>query len=206
MNANTTAGTEKKLVDVGRLDIDSSAFFLCDVQERFRPLIQFFPSVIHVSSLMTRAGKLLNVPTIATEQNSRALGKTVTEINLEGVKVFEKMKFSMVIPEVETLLKQQQIKNVVLFGIEAHVCVLQTALDLLERGYGVHILADGTSSTRPYDRLLGLQRAKQAGAWLTSSQSILFQMLETASHSKFKEISALVKEPAPDAGLTNSSL
>jgi len=139
---------------------------------------------------------------IATEQNPRALGKTVSEIDVARVSVHEKMKFSMLIPEVEQKLKDLNTRSVVLFGIEAHVCVLQTALDLLERQYEVHVLADGTSSTHTSDRVIAFDRLRQSGAFLTSSQSVLFQLMEDATFPRFKEIQALVKEAPPETGIS----
>eukprot|EP01098_Paradermamoeba_levis_P015797 TRINITY_DN8214_c0_g1_i3.p1 TRINITY_DN8214_c0_g1~~TRINITY_DN8214_c0_g1_i3.p1 ORF type:complete len:181 (+),score=60.95 TRINITY_DN8214_c0_g1_i3:66-545(+) len=133
---------------VGKLKIKSTAFMVCDIQERFRSLIQFMPSVVFVARKMVRAAKIFDLPLIVTEQYPQVLGKTVPEIGLsKEQKVIEKFQFSMLLPEVEEELKRSNIKSVVLMGIEAHVCVMQTTLDLLEKGYDVHIVADGTSSS-----------------------------------------------------------
>jgi len=188
---------------VGRIRPEETVFLLCDIQERFRPLIQHFPSVIHVGRQMVKAASLLSIPVVATEQNPRALGSTVAEIPPEGLSVFPKTKFSMWIPEVEAKVRERKARSAVLFGIEAHVCVLQTALDLLEQGLDVHILADGTSSMRVHDRILGLDRAKQAGAWLTTSQSMMFQLMGDAKHDKFKDLSALAKDGGPETGISH---
>jgi hypothetical protein len=89
--------------------------------------------------------------------------------------------------------------QVMLVGIEAHVCVLQTTLDLLERGLEVHLVVDGLSSQRLADRAVGLQRAAQSGAFLTSQEMVMFQLAGDAKHPSFKLISALAKEARPDA-------
>jgi isochorismate hydrolase len=109
----------------------------------------------------------------------------------------------MVTPEVDQHMKTNlsHIKSVALVGIEAHVCVLQTALDLLERQYQVFIVTDGVSSSRQADRMIALRRLEQAGCILTTSESLIFQMCETAKFARFKEISALMKEKRPDSGL-----
>jgi isochorismate hydrolase len=85
-------------------------------------------------------------------------------------------------------------KTIVLFGIEAHVCVQQTALDLLEKGYDVHILVDGVSSSRALERGVALRRMAQAGAYLTTAESLIFMLVGSAGHPQFRAISGLIKE------------
>ncbi|KAK4693363.1 hypothetical protein P7C70_g8939, partial [Phenoliferia sp. Uapishka_3] len=154
-----------------------TAFFVCDIQERFRTAIFAYPSVIATAEKMVKGAALLGVPVVVTEQNPKgrfscfhsyfneleesrsnicvqsALGATVP-LPLADLapglhpdwSPLAKTKFSMVLPEVEKSLKEWKTESVVIFGIESHVCVLQTALDLLERNISVHILADGVSS------------------------------------------------------------
>ncbi|KAL6075741.1 isochorismatase domain-containing protein [Balamuthia mandrillaris] len=190
---------------IGRIKPENSVFFLCDVQERFRDLISHMPSVVHVSDLMVKAAPVFKIPVVVTEQYPKAFGRIVPEIDLSGEEVhkFEKTRFSMLTEDVTAFLSQHpQRTSVVLFGIEAHVCVLQTALDLLERNYDVHILADGTSSQRPSDRVMGFERMKQSGAYLTTSDSMLFQLMGDAKYSNFKAISNLIRGDRPDAGIS----
>ena len=101
-------------------------------------------------------------------------------------------------------LKETKKENVILFGIEAHVCVLQTAQDLLENGFNVHLAADATSSQRPFDRSVAFDRMKEMGVYISTTESLLFQMLRTAEFEKFKDISKLcnVKHmgPRPNPG------
>jgi len=109
-------------------------------------------------------------------------------------RVFEKKKFSMVTPEVQDCLKTKDFddrESVILFGIEAHVCVQQTCLDLLEMGKDVHIVVDGVSSQQPFDREIALQRMSNAGAFLTTAQSIAFMLTQSADHPEFKKVSKL---------------
>ncbi|CAI8013727.1 Isochorismatase domain-containing protein 2 [Geodia barretti] len=108
----------------------------------------------------------------------------------------------MAIPEVMEIMSAEPMRNsVVIFGIETQVCVQQTALDLLDKGYDVHILADGCSSRSQVDRMLALERLRAAGAFLTTSESVVFELLGDSKHPNFKEVQALVKTSAPDSGL-----
>lgn len=187
--------------------VHNTAFFCCDIQERFRPVISHFPSVIHVGKTLVKSAAVLDVPLFVTEQYPKALGNTVPELaeelkNVRRIHKYDKMLFSMLTPELEAdLVKYDQVKNAVIFGIEAHVCVLQTTKDLIEKGYNVHIVADGTSSQRPGDRKIAFENLKQSGAILTTSESILFQILKDAKHPRFKDISNLCKGERPDSGL-----
>ncbi|KAJ3032388.1 Isochorismatase domain-containing protein 1 [Rhizophlyctis rosea] len=152
---------------------------------------------------MIAASKILDVPLVVTEQNPKALGATVSELDISTASVLsQKKKFSMWVPEVEQFAKDKGIKSVILFGIESHVCVTQTALDLLSQDYDVIILADGVSSANPQEIRISLQRLRAAGATVTTSDSILFQLLQDANHEKFKAISTLVKESMEQTKVT----
>ncbi|KAM0746061.1 Isochorismatase hydrolase [Meredithblackwellia eburnea MCA 4105] len=179
-----------------------TAFLVCDIQERFRSAIYAYPAVISTAEKMVKAAALLEIPTIVTEQNPKALGATVSELSLSALgpdlqpsySPLAKTKFSMILPEVEASLRKWKTQSVVIFGIESHVCVLQTALDLLERNYDVHILADGVSSCNHDEVGVALARLRSSGAQITTSESALFQLMVDASHPQFKKISALIKD------------
>lgn len=97
----------------------------------------------------------------------------------------------------ETRLSEIKPASVVLFGIETHVCVQQTALDLLDGGYDVHVVTDGCSSRAPADRAAALDRMKQSGAFLTTHESVIFELLQDSKHPNFKEVSALIRNTLP---------
>lgn len=126
------------------------------------------------------------MPVIVTEQYPKALGKTVPELDITNAHKWEKMTFSMISPDVLAVLEKNKTKSVLLVGIEAHVCVLQTALDLIENNYEVHVIADGVSSQRPSDRFSALERMRQSGAFVTTSESAVFQLMTSANHPAFK--------------------
>ncbi|XP_038058224.1 isochorismatase domain-containing protein 1-like [Patiria miniata] len=188
---------------LGNLAAESTVFFLCDMQEKFKPAIKYFSDIVEVAKRLTETSKILEIPLIVTEQYPKGLGSTVSDLDItHAVGVFPKTKFSMVLPPVEEeLQKRPNLRSVVLFGIEAHVCVQQTALDLLAKGLEVHIVADACSSRSMMDRQFAYERLRQAGAIVTTSEAVIFQLLGESKHPKFKEVQALVKAVAPVSGL-----
>eukprot|EP00197_Chlamydomonas_leiostraca_P013862 CAMPEP_0202867384 /NCGR_PEP_ID=MMETSP1391-20130828/9316_1 /ASSEMBLY_ACC=CAM_ASM_000867 /TAXON_ID=1034604 /ORGANISM="Chlamydomonas leiostraca, Strain SAG 11-49" /LENGTH=214 /DNA_ID=CAMNT_0049547427 /DNA_START=57 /DNA_END=701 /DNA_ORIENTATION=+ len=205
---------------IGKLAPSTSALFVCDLQERFKPVIHGWPAVEATAKRMIKGANALNIPVVVTEQYPKALGRTVPEIKevlppawVAGMpatashhRTFEKTLFSMVTPEVEGHLKTlSHVKQVMLLGIETHVCVVQTALDLVEKGYEVHLIVDGASSQREADRAVALQRMAQSGVLLASSEMALFQLARVAEGPGFKAISAIAKEAADHPRLAITS-
>jgi nicotinamidase-related amidase len=134
-----------------------TCFFLCDIQEKFR-IVHGYTQVISTAQKMVRAASILNIPLIVTEHYPKALGNTVPEIDIgQATLIAEKTKFSMWIPEVEQKVNDLDSESVVLFGIESHVCVLQTAMDLLRCNKDVYIVADGVSSINHAEVKIALQ-------------------------------------------------
>uniref|UniRef100_A0A8C5SAT0 Isochorismatase domain-containing protein 1 n=1 Tax=Laticauda laticaudata TaxID=8630 RepID=A0A8C5SAT0_LATLA len=173
------------------------------MQERFRPAIKYFGDIISVSQRLLQGARILGIPIIVTEQYPKGLGNTVQEIDLTGAKlVLHKTKFSMVLPEVEAAIAEiPGIRSVVLFGVETHVCIQQTALELVGRGLEVHIVADATSSRSMMDRMFALERLARTGIIVTTSEAVLLQLIADKDHPKFKEIQNLIKASAPESGL-----
>ncbi|VIO98619.1 Uncharacterized protein BM_BM3842 [Brugia malayi] len=143
---------------------------------------------------------------IATEQYPKGLGHTVSELDLNkhNIPVFEKKKFSMCVPSVTKMLESSQ--SVILCGLETHVCVLHTALDMLEKGIAVHVIADAVSSRSQTDRMFGLRQMEVAGAILTTSECVILGLLGGADHPKFRDVQKIILELAPDTGLLQYSL
>ena len=188
----------------GRLDPARTAVFVCDVQERFRTVIHGFDHCVHVSSMMLRAGKILGMPAVVTEQYPERLGATVDELapNLDPrAPPVAKKLFSMITPEVDERLGGMNRDQAVLMGLESHVCVFQTAMDLMARGWEVHVLVDGVSSQRPTDRAAALRRLEAEGLRLSTSEMALFDLLKTAEAENFKAVSAIVREKRPEPPL-----
>lgn len=163
---------------VGQLAARNTAVFLCDLQEKFRPNIQYFDAIVDVSSRLLKTASILQLPVVVTEQYPKGLGRTVAELGLAdhpSVVPVEKTQFSMLTSDVLAKLKADHptVKSIVLCGIEAHVCVQGTALQALQDGFEVHIVVDGCSSRTMVDRMFAFERMKAAGAWLTTSESVI---------------------------------
>ncbi|ROT61138.1 isochorismatase domain-containing protein 2 [Penaeus vannamei] len=188
---------------LGRLVPQNTCLFLCDLQEKFRSSIQYFPQIVEVSNRLLRAFKVLELPIVATEQYPKGLGNSVPELGVaeNDVPVFDKTKFSMCLPPVQEIIKDKEIKSVILCGIEAHVCVQQTALDLIESGMDVHVVVDACSSRSMVDRMYAFERMKQSGAFLTTSESVILGLAGGSSHPSFKQLQKIIWESAPDTGL-----
>ncbi|ORX68415.1 Isochorismatase hydrolase, partial [Linderina pennispora] len=142
MAATTTRTVSRNL---GRLNAKTTAFFLCDIQEKFRPGIHAFASVVQI----------LEVPLIVTEQYPKGLGHTAPEIDISHASLVDaKTKFSMVTEAVAQKLRELDTRSVVLYGIESHVCVMQTCLELLDNDYDVHVVADGDPKFKQISNLV----------------------------------------------------
>ena len=190
---------------LGRLNPKTTCLLICDVQERFRDLIFNFGSVASAAGFLVGASRVLGMRALATEQYPERLGATVAEVGLggeagAGVPVLPKKKFSMLTPEVEAKLEemqaeedQEQLESFIIVGLETHVCVQQTCLDLLAKGYNVHLAVDGISSMRAFDRSVALERMRAAGAFTSTAESLVFELLGSADHPQFKQCSGLVK-------------
>jgi nicotinamidase-related amidase len=172
---------------------------VCDVQQRFAGVIHGWEHLLDSAKFILEVARLLNLETVVTEQYPKGLGRTVEELrpvleNRSNVYTFEKLDFSMMSPDVQEKIKNSQA--VVLFGLEAHVCVLQTCQDLLllYPAIGVYLPVDAISSSRPFERTVALRRmAAQPNVQLTTCESLAFELLYSASHPQFKAVSALVK-------------
>ncbi|EPB69198.1 isochorismatase family protein [Ancylostoma ceylanicum] len=113
--------------------------------------IKFFPEIVKTSKRMVDAAKILDIPIFVTEQYPKGLGHTVPDLGLADIKKYEKTRFSMCVPDLVPAINDSN--NIILVGIEAHACVLQTTLDLLEKGKNVHVVVDAVSSRTLPDRL-----------------------------------------------------
>ena len=150
----------------------------------------------NTGSLLEAAG-LLNIPVLLTEQYPKGLGSTDTSIAKklpETTQVFEKTGFSCCLAEgFCNTLESSDRKQIILAGLEAHVCVLQTALELHHNGYQVYVVEDAICSRKAEHKFFALQRMQQQGITITNHESVLFEWLRDASHPDFRRISGLLR-------------
>lgn len=175
---------------------ENTAALIIDMQERLFPHIYQNQQLQKNCAILIKGLKLLEIPLLLTEQYSKGLGATIAPIQilLEENTPLEKMAFSCC--GSEDFMKNLQAVNkkfVVICGIEAHVCVQQTVIDLLEKNYQPVVIADCISSRKEADKNIALERMRQAGAVITSYESILFELCRVAGTEQFKQISKLVK-------------
>ncbi|GAA49879.1 Isochorismatase domain-containing protein 2, mitochondrial [Clonorchis sinensis] len=187
----------------GKLILSRTALLVCDLQEKFRTNIAHFQAITEVSGRLLKAARILGMRTVVTEMYPKGLGHTVPELgDLSGIPVIPKTSFTMCTEEVNSALEfGKQIDAVLLCGIEAHVCVQATALDLVERGVHVHCIVDACSSRNMVDRMVAYHRMSQAGVYLTTCESALLTILCGSEHPNFREIQKLILQPSPDSGL-----
>ena len=174
---------------------DETAFVLIDIQERFLPVIHNIDTVIGNANKLVSAASILNVPLLVTEQYPKGLGRTVDEIKLDaGQEIMEKTSFDCFgCDDFARRLGEMNVKSLVIFGVEAHVCVLKTALEAVARNYEIHVVADAVSSRTQENKTLALERLRQSGVFVVSTEMILFQLMDRAGTDEFKAISRLVK-------------
>jgi nicotinamidase-related amidase len=177
-----------------RRTAEHGALLVVDVQERLLPAIQGHARVLANALTLVRGAQNLGIPVFATEQYPRGLGSTVEPLATLIPDRPSKLTFHCLgAPGLAEALAEGGIRHVTLVGIEAHVCVAQTALELLKRGYAVQVPADAVGSRFAVDHEFALRRLERAGAIVTTAEATLFEWLGTAEHPRFKDISALVK-------------
>ena len=180
-----------------RLKREDCILVAIDYQERLAPAMADRERLMEASAKLIEGFRILNLPILITQQYPKGLGQTVEEIKDAAGKdavYLDKVTFSAWGDEnfAAEFLKRSR-RTAVVIGIEAHVCEQQTVLDLLEEGFTVYVAADCVGSRSERDRDYAIQRMSQAGAIITTYESILFELLGWSKAEEFKQISALVK-------------
>lgn len=174
---------------------EQTALLVIDVQERLMPVIFEKEQVFANVNKLLRGAEILGLETIITEQYPKGLGNTCKEVEIgEGKTLIEKVCFSCMLSEpVTEQLQLTNKKTLIIGGVEAHICVLKTALDALRQGFEVHVVADAVSSRTHQNKQIAIERMRQSGCFITSVESILFMLLDQAGTDEFKAISKLIK-------------
>jgi nicotinamidase-related amidase len=176
-----------------RVDADRAALVVVDVQEAFRPSIANFDQVAQASGVLIQAAREVGLPIVVTEQYPKGLGTTVDEVAThlpDDVQPVDKVCFSAAAADGFDLAGREQA---IVCGVEAHVCVSHTALDLLAAGTAVHVVCDAVGSRAEANRELGLRKLERAGAVLTSVETVVFELVREAGTPEFKVLQGLVK-------------
>lgn len=178
---------------------ENSLLVAIDFQEKLMPAIDGAKEIAEKASKLIKGARILDVPVLVSQQYTKGLGKTETDV-AEALGEFdyvEKNTFScMKTPEFANAVFGMAAagrKTIVLCGVETHICVQQTVLELLDAGFDVFVAADCSGSRKTIDHDIALQRMSRAGAFITTYESVLYEWLEDSKAQGFKEISALVK-------------
>jgi nicotinamidase-related amidase len=178
-----------------RFTSDHSALLVVDVQGKLMERVERRDETLANIVRLVKAAELLDIPVFATEQYPKGLGPTVPEVAELIPQRFEKTTFHCCAAGlVLENFYARGIRKVTLAGIEAHVCVAQTALELLTMNFRVQVAVDAVSSRHAFDRDVAIRRLELSGAAITTTEAAIFEWTETADHPQFKAISALIKE------------
>ncbi len=181
-----------------KVDVDRAMLMVVDFQTRLIPHIEDAEEMLAAAARLVRGAHLFGLPMLATVQYTKGLGPlhslVAGPLEAAGVTPMEKAAFSACVDDaIRARLTELDRPQVLLCGIEAHVCVLQTALDLLAMGCGVFLCADAVGSRRDLDLDLGLARAQHAGAVVTTTESVLFELCHVSGTERFKKLLEIVK-------------
>jgi nicotinamidase-related amidase len=179
------------------LELARTALAIIDMQEAFRTSIANFTQAAERIAVMVQGAQLLHLPVLVTEQYPKGLGHTAPEIAAvlpDGIEIIEKTTFSSCgAGPFRAELERLGTKQVLVCGIEAHICVNQTVHDLLADGFQVHLLTDCVSSRNLSDRKTATRKMQASGAIFSTVEMALFELIRDAKHEQFKAIQRLVK-------------
>jgi nicotinamidase-related amidase len=175
------------------LEADQCSLVVIDVQEKLLPPIFQKEQLVRNSQLLIRAAGILKIPTLLSTQYAKGLGSTVPEVAslLPGTEAIDKTLFSCFGSDVFcSLIKRlpSQRNTLLLCGMERHICVMQTALSALRDGYVVHVASDAVSSRTEWNWKIGLDRMRAAGAIISSTEMMIYELMRSSSSAAFKEL------------------
>ncbi len=175
------------------INSDDCLFLIIDIQDKLVNMLEDKEVAANAVKL-AKTAQILKIKTIITEQYPKGLGSTIEEIKnaLPNAQYVEKTSFSILNEDGFINLIQGK-KQIIIFGIETHICVLQSAFDLLNKGYEVFIVQDASGSRSEENKQLALKRLVQAGAQTVCTEMILFELLKSSKHQNFKEVQQLIK-------------
>ena len=182
---------------MAQLNLEDSLVLIIDVQEKLLNAVFNKEQVEKKSAIVAEAAKIPGIPVVVTEQYPKGLGNTIPAVKdalAEDTEIFEKTAFSALNnEEILEAIKKHNKKQILIFGIETHICVSQTTAALRELGYEVSIIKDACGSRAEEEYLAGLERMKDNGAYIITTEIALFEWLKGAKHPNFKAVQALIK-------------
>lgn len=179
-----------------RIRAEDTMALIVDVQEKLVPVMSDGAACVQRIKLLAEGLKVLGIPMVVTQQYTKGLGMTVAELrdSFEDFAFLDKISFSCYEDEkIKETIDSFGKKNIVLCGMETHICVLQTAVDLMEAGYQVIAVTNCMDSRKEEDKSVALQRCEYEKIILTTYESLLFELTERAGSDRFKSISKLIK-------------
>ncbi len=200
---NSRVGTAIPALDIGEvarqpLQAEHCALLVVDIQEKLLPPIFERDRLVRNAQLLLRLAKILDIPVVATTQYEKGLGKTVADVAslLPETAVLDKLEFgcfnnSGFCSNMRALPGQRN--TALVCGMETHICVLQTVLGALNRGYLVHVAADAVSSRAEFNWKIGLERMRDAGAVISSTETVIYELLRASGTAAFKEMLPYLK-------------
>lgn len=196
--SNGTTITDYAQIARRPLEVEECALIVIDIQEKLLPPIFQKEQLVHNAQLLIRAAGILKVPTLVSTQYAKRLGETVSDIAslLPAVEPVDKTLFSCFGSDVFCDLLQRlpgQRSTLLLCGMESHICVAQTSLAALRYGYFVHVASDAVSSRTEWNWKIGLDRMRAAGAVISSTEMIIYELLRSSSTPAFKELLPLLR-------------
>jgi nicotinamidase-related amidase len=178
------------------LEIKDCSLVVVDIQGKLAQIMYEKELLFKNIEILIKAAALLNIPILWCQQVPESLGPTIPEIAvlLKDIEPINKSSFSCCGDEqFNNKLDKLNVKQVMLCGIETHVCIYQTAIDLVKKGFDIHVIPDAVSSRTPENKILALERIAAEGAKICSVEMALFELLKTAKHPRFKEVARLIK-------------
>lgn len=174
------------------IDLERSLLLLIDFQTRLMPAMHDAEATLRNAGRLLETAGMLGVPCLLTEQNPAGLGPTVAQLPVGDATVVPKQSFGAC-GEAGFADRIPANAQVIVAGVEAHVCVLQTVLELLDAGHEVHVASDAIESRRPESKKTAIRRMERHGAEIVTTEMVLFEWLRTARHPRFREVAALIR-------------
>lgn len=174
---------------------EEAILLVIDIQERLASIMDDKDSVVNNTKTLIEASKLLDFPLIITEQYPKGLGSTLVELteNIDNPETYEKSSFNAYLEDIKEAIDSKYRKKIIIAGMETHICVMQTARELIGAGYQVFVVEDAVCSRTVENSKNGLDQMREMGAVITNTESVVFDLLKVSGTPEFKALSQMIK-------------